>query len=202
MAAPTNPFVLFRDDFSGDEVLFEQPDAIISADRVEDFLPALDAAQAAHNAGKWLAGYFSYEAGYLFEPKLKPMHPGKAAHAAGRPRRLRRTVGDGIAAIPPAGDQRPDLRRRARPGRSRTTKSASTALHRHLRQGDCYQANLTFPVEAHWTGDPLVGLRRADRAPAVKYGALVALGEPVVLSRSPELFFEIGRRRHGSRHIR
>ena len=25
----------------------------------------------------------------------------------------------------------------------------------------------------------------------VKYGALVALGDPVVLSRSPELFFEI-----------
>jgi para-aminobenzoate synthetase component 1 len=28
------------------------------------------------------------------------------------------------------------------------------ALHRHLRLGDCYQANLTFPVFARWAGAP------------------------------------------------
>ena len=64
-------------------------------------------------------------------------------------------------------------------------------LHRHLREGDCYQANLTFPVEAKWTGDPLSAFDALAARQPVKYGALVALGEPVVLSRSPELFFEI-----------
>ena len=64
-------------------------------------------------------------------------------------------------------------------------------MHRHLREGDCYQANLTFPVEAKWTGDPLSAFDALAARQAVKYGALVALGEPVVLSRSPELFFEV-----------
>ena len=64
-------------------------------------------------------------------------------------------------------------------------------MHRHLREGDCYQANLTFPVEAQWTGDPLSAFDALTARQPVKYGALVDLGEPVILSRSPELFFEI-----------
>jgi para-aminobenzoate synthetase component 1 len=64
-------------------------------------------------------------------------------------------------------------------------------LHRHIRQGDCYQANLTFPVTAQWSGDPLSAFDALARRQKVKYGALVDLGGPVILSRSPELFFEI-----------
>src|SRR5690606_21197039 len=72
---PPSPFALFRDDLAGREVLFEQPSEIIVAHSAEEFEPALAAAQAAHAAGKWLAGYFSYEAGYLLEPKLVPLLP-------------------------------------------------------------------------------------------------------------------------------
>ncbi|HEY6632971.1 MAG TPA: hypothetical protein VIZ90_16095, partial [Rhizobiaceae bacterium] len=61
----SRPYILFRDDFSGREVLFDRPRKIIAAETVEEFFPALDAAQKAHEQGKWLAGYFSYEAGYL-----------------------------------------------------------------------------------------------------------------------------------------
>ena len=46
-------------------------------------------------------------------------------------------------------------------------------LHRHLREGDCYQANLTFPVEAQWTGDPLSAFDALVERQPVKYGALV-----------------------------
>ncbi|MBA3448524.1 MAG: aminodeoxychorismate synthase component I, partial [Pseudaminobacter sp.] len=66
-------------------------------------------------------------------------------------------------------------------------------LHRHLREGDCYQANLTFPVHAQWSGDPLSAFNALTGRQPVKYGALVSLGDPVVLSRSPELFFDIDR---------
>ena len=51
--------------------------------------------------------------------------------------------------------------------------------------------NLTFPIEAGWTGDPLSAFAALTARQPVKYGALVSLGDPVVLSRSPELFFEI-----------
>ena len=71
----TSPFILFRDDFSGEEVLFYRPKKIIVAEEVRDFFPALEEGQRAHDDGKWLAGYFSYEAGYLLEPKLAPIIP-------------------------------------------------------------------------------------------------------------------------------
>ena len=67
-------------------------------------------------------------------------------------------------------------------------------LHRHLAEGDCYQANLTFPVQAHWSGAPLAAFDGLTARQPVRHGALVSLGGPVILSRSPELFFGIDRR--------
>ncbi|HHZ10911.1 MAG TPA: aminodeoxychorismate synthase component I [Rhizobiales bacterium] len=184
------PFILFRDDFSGNDVLFERPGEIIVADAAADFFPALDALERARAAGKWLAGYFSYEAGYLLEPKLRPLLPEG-----------RRTPlicfgvfdgpsGEGLP-LPtdplingPIFDARPAWTLddyRARFGR----------LHRHLRQGDCYQGNLTFPFSARWSGDPLSAFAALARRQKVKYGALVSLDGPILLSRSPELFFEV-----------
>src|SRR3954464_15198709 len=69
------PFVLFRDDLAGSDLLFEAPSSLIEAHDAADFPAALQQAEAARRAGKWLAGYFSYEAGYLFEPKLRPLLP-------------------------------------------------------------------------------------------------------------------------------
>src|SRR5690606_38281315 len=68
-------------------------------------------------------------------------------------------------------------------------------LHRHIRQGDCYQANLTFPVRASWSGDPLAAFDALVAWQPVRYGALVGLGVPMVLSRSPELFFSVDSQR-------
>jgi len=183
------PYILFRDDFSGDQVLFDQPRNIIVAQTVEEFFPALEAAQQAHGSGKWLAGYFSYEAGYLLEPKLAPIVPARrrtplmvmgvfdGPSERPMPRDGPRTNGPifGVRATWSFDDYRQRFER----------------LHQHLRQGDCYQANLTFPVEAKWTGDPLSAFDALAARQAVKYGALVDLGGPVILSRSPELFFDI-----------
>ncbi|MBX3582098.1 MAG: aminodeoxychorismate synthase component I [Rhizobiaceae bacterium] len=182
-------FILFRDDFSGDEVLFEHPSRVIVANSVEDFSPALDAVQKAHWQGKWVAGYFSYEAGYLFEPKLAPIIPegrrtplmvfGVFDAPAETPRHRDRPLTNGPVFGVRATWTLEDYRQRF------------DRLHQHLRQGDCYQANLTFPVEAKWTGDPLSAFDALAARQAVKYGALVDLGGPVILSRSPELFFDV-----------
>ena len=48
-----------------------------------------------------------------------------------------------------------------------------------------------MPIHARWSGDPRAAFwSLIDRQP-VKYGALVALDGPVLLSRSPELFFRV-----------
>jgi para-aminobenzoate synthetase component 1 len=187
---PASPFVLFRDDPAGHELLFDRPREIIVADSAADFFAVLDAAQAAHEAGKWLAGYFSYEAGYLLEAKLRPILPeGRRAPL------VCLGVFDG-----PSENDLPPFRQPATNGPifdARATwkfqdyEKRFLRLHRHLREGDCYQGNLTFPIHANWSGDPLAAFDALTERQPVKYGALVSLGSPVILSRSPELFFEV-----------
>lgn len=75
LSVSDKPLILFRDDKAGREVIFTTPSAIICADRPEEFDTAWEAMQRAHEEGKWLAGYLSYEAGYLLEPKLKSLLP-------------------------------------------------------------------------------------------------------------------------------
>nr|WP_095199389.1 aminodeoxychorismate synthase component I [Mesorhizobium carmichaelinearum] len=184
------PAAIFRNDESARQLVFDRPADIIVAHEARDFLPALEAAQAAHDAGKWLAGYFSYEAGYLLEPKLVPLLPkGRRAPL------VCLGVFDAPAeeAVPPRNAATPNgpiFDARAAWSFEDYEKRFSR-LHQHIRQGDCYQGNLTFPVNAQWSGDPLVAFDALTERQPVKYGALVALGDPIVLSRSPELFFEI-----------
>ncbi|MER8404057.1 MULTISPECIES: aminodeoxychorismate synthase component I [unclassified Mesorhizobium] len=184
------PFAIFRNDETARQLVFDWPAEIIAAHGEADFLPALEAAQAAHDGGKWLAGYFSYEAGYLLEPKLVPLLP------AGRRAPLfclgvfdapvEETVapGDLPASNGPIFDAKAAWS-------SDDYAKRFARLHDHIRKGDCYQGNLTFPVHAQWSGDPLVAFNALTERQPVKYGALVALGDPIVLSRSPELFFEV-----------
>jgi para-aminobenzoate synthetase component 1 len=185
-----SPSILFRDDFSGEEVLFDRPKKIIVANDVQDFFPALEEAQRAHESGRWLAGYFSYEAGYLLEPKLAPIVPQERATPLAV-----LGVFDGPSGDPLPADRRPATNGPIHGVRATWSfedyESRFSRLHRHIRAGDCYQANLTFPVTAEWSGDPLSAFDALALRQKVRYGALVDLGGPVILSRSPELFFEV-----------
>lgn len=187
------PYVLFRDDTTGTVTLFTEPEEIIVAHEVDAFFPALERMQAARADCRYLAGYMSYEAGYLFEPKLAPLAEGQ---------RQTPLLCFGVFKSPSGGTSEvskplnimasDEFLSDLKPSWSFTEyEQQFNRLHQHLRQGDCYQANLTMPVTGRWRGDPLAGFwSLIDRQP-VKYGALVDLGGPVVLSRSPELFFSV-----------
>ncbi|AZO11645.1 MULTISPECIES: aminodeoxychorismate synthase component I [unclassified Mesorhizobium] len=184
------PSAIFRNDETARQLVFDRPHEIIVARSADEFAPALEAAQAASDQGRWLAGYFSYEAGYLLEPKLVPLLPENrrapliCLGVFDAP--VEQTVpgSNGAATNGPIFD--------ARAAWSADDYAIRFArLHDHLRKGDCYQGNLTFPVHAQWSGDPLAAFNALTARQPVKYGALVSLGDPVVLSRSPELFFEI-----------
>ncbi len=149
--------------------------------------------QEAHEAGRWLAGYLSYEAGYLLEPKLKPLLPeGRKAPLlcfgvfdGPSDERMHGRSEDNAASLatflrnPVAqwsfDDYAPRFKR----------------LHQHLREGDCYQGNLTFPVHAEWGGHPLILFNMLAKRQPVRYATYCDLGGPIILSRSPELFFEV-----------
>ena len=185
-------FVLLRDDREDRTTVFADPIVTVMVRRRADFEPAFRTLQAAHADGKWIAGFMSYEAGHLFEPKLAPFAvEGRETplmsfgifdapaddHPLAMPRH--RTENEPFLAEPKAEWDLEAYRRRF------------DRLHRHLREGDCYQANLTMPVRARWNGDPVAAFWSLIERQPVHYGALVNLGGPVLLSRSPELFFEV-----------
>ncbi|HET9535960.1 MAG TPA: aminodeoxychorismate synthase component I [Mesorhizobium sp.] len=190
MAALTPPFVLVRDDPSGHELLFADPLEILAPRTPAEFFEALDAAENARRAGKWIAGYFSYEAGYLLEPKLRPLLPENRRAPLACLGVFERPADRRVSKSHPALTNGPIFEPRAEWSFADYEKRFQR-VHYHLRAGDCYQANLTFPIHAQWSGEPLSAFDALTARQPVKYGALVSLGDPIVLSRSPELFFEI-----------
>ncbi len=189
--ADAEPSVLFRDDSTGQVMLFAEPaESIIARTRAE-FFDALDRMEKAKADGKWLAGYMAYEAGHLFEEKLAPFTeenretpllcfgvfdaPAANGHPLAQP--LQRLENQEFLIDATAAWS------------FSLYKERFDRLHGHIRQGDCYQANLTMPITARWNGDARAAFWSLIERQPVKYGALVDLGGPVILSRSPELFF-------------
>lgn len=98
--------------------------------------------QRAHEAGKWLAGYLSYEAGYLLEPKLKELLPENRKAPL-----LCFGVFDGPsdeALHTRSDDNIAYLREPVAQWSLEDYQPKFARLHQHLREGDCYQGNLTF----------------------------------------------------------
>ncbi|PWH19481.1 MAG: aminodeoxychorismate synthase component I [Anaerolineae bacterium] len=58
-----------------------------------------------------------------------------------------------------------------------------------IAQGDTYQVNYTIRLRARFTGDPFGYFRRLVAAQKAKYAAYLNLGDFVICSASPELFF-------------
>ena len=189
--ADAQPYVLFRDDSTGQVMLFAEPAEIIMARTRAEFFDALDRMEKAKAEGKWLAGYIAYEAGHLFEEKLAPF---------AEENRETPLLCFGVFDAP-AADRHPLARPMQRLENEEFLTDATAAwdfpiykerfdrLHWHIRQGDCYQANLTMPISARWNGDARTAFWSLIERQPVKYGALVDLGGPIILSRSPELFF-------------
>jgi para-aminobenzoate synthetase component 1 len=190
--APAEPFILLRDDRRNETLFFAEPEELILASDATELERGFDRLEAARRNGKWIAGFMSYEAGYLFEARL-------AGYAAqNRPTPL---MAFGVFDAPKPDHplaqprQRLDNEEFLQQPRAEwpfdTYRERFDRLHWHLRQGDCYQGNLTMPVRARWTGDPLAAFWSLIERQPVHYGALVNLGGPMLLSRSPELFFKV-----------
>jgi len=178
----------------GAPALFAGAAKVITAWEPAQVGPALARAEAARAAGRWLAGHVAYEAGYALEPRLEALMPG------GRDAPL---LAFGVYDAPQ--DAGPLLAQAAREGRGTTmsapvpgvTRAAYDAAMARLLDwigaGDCYQVNLTFPMQARLLSGTALGLYGAFRRTGpVGHGAFVDLGAgPVLVSRSPELFFRL-----------
>ena len=196
MSANTVNCVRFDRGPLADGTVFAAPAEIIRAENPEDVAPAFAAMEKARAAGRWLAGYASYELGYLMTERLRPLLPESRPEPLllfgvfDGPRVPEALAADGdcgLSDFAPAWDF----------GRYRTAFDRVKAL---LAAGDIYQANLTFALIARAWGRPEALYAALAARQPVPYGAFVDLGGPVLLSRSPELFFRVDQDRRIETH--
>ncbi len=191
------PFILLDDaspSGSGRALLFRDPVGIISADRLEDVLPAIARIEEAMASGHHVAGYIGYAASSAFEPRTShlPLREGDAGPLLwfglfGEPTSISRDDVPGL--LPPANEAKigpvsPLISRNA-------YETAIRQVLDYIQAGDIYQANLTFPASVAVSGDPLAAYAVIRPHAAAGYGALIRHDGRHILSFSPESFFTL-----------
>ena len=180
---PTTSARLYRDPIS--IIICTAPDGIDRA-----FADLQHGLSAGHHA----AGFLSYELGYALEPKL-----------ASRLQPERDTPLLWFGLFPPPDDIAPaDLDAvfaglaPPRPleglqfGHDAATHSRKIQhILALIRDGDIYQANLTFPISFQYKDDPLRLYAALRSRQPVSHGGFAAIGDTTILSVSPELFLDI-----------
>nr|WP_303623794.1 aminodeoxychorismate synthase component I [Shimia sp. CNT1-13L.2] len=169
----------------GRAVQFAEPERMIRVETLDEVDSALADLDSARAAGKWLAGYCSYEMGCALEPRLEDrlredrVLPLMCFGVFDAPEDAPELAGGDftLGGFAPRWDEA-------------TYREAFDKVHGFIGAGDIYQANLTFPQDATFSGD-VEGLYAALAArQPVGHGALVLQdGLPDLVSRSPELFF-------------
>lgn len=162
---------------------------VISATGPEDVADALAAIECARNCGRFVAGTFSYELGYLLERKLCALLPRE---------RTVPLLWFGVFDRMEACDARVlESAGRAYAGPLRHEWDEENyaerfrRVHNYVAAGDIYQANLSFRSRFTFAGDPLALYRQLRARSAASYGAFIDDGARQILSFSPELFFDL-----------
>ena len=182
------PAARFDNLEAGSALAFPTPRRILAARSPEAVLPVLAAVTEATDGGEWAYGYVAYEAAAGLDPALSthphdPDGPPLAWFGLSSAPRQVPVIEDALQAGACSAVWRPEW---SLPGyRSRVeTVRAQIAL------GETYQTNLTVRMRGHIQGDPLDLYRDLALSQKGAYNAYLDLGEFVIASASPELFFQ------------
>ncbi len=190
---PSPPFLFLPDKaaeahgpWHGPWLCFRRPLEILSATSMSEVLPHLERAAEATARGLWAAGFLTYEAAPAFDHHLAA-HPSREGLPLAwwglfeEPERVW---------LPSPGHQTP--RSEWSPSLTATEYAAAVnTIHGHIAAGDTYQVNFTFPLRSDLEANPFdlfLSLQQSQRA---GHGAYVDLGQRVLCSASPELFFTL-----------
>ena len=184
--------ILLEHGPGGKAALFDGAHEVIVAWSAAQVAPALARLDALRRQGRFLAGYVGYEAGYALEPRLLPLMPPPDGPL------LAMAVYDAPQdATGVLAQAKAEADVRFAPPVPMMSRAAYGAAFRQVKDyiaaGDCYQVNLTFPMQARLLAGSVLGLYAALLArQTVGFGAVVDLGVgPVLVSRSPELFLRL-----------
>jgi para-aminobenzoate synthetase / 4-amino-4-deoxychorismate lyase len=168
---------------------------VFTARRPEDVIPVIEAAQAAAQAGCWVAGFVSYEAAAGLNPDLPVRPPG--LHDPMRDLPLARfeafstkiDLADiATAYYPPraynVSGWSPDSTRR-------DYRDSLAVTGRAIMSGEIKRGKHTFRLHAAFSGDQVALYRDLLQSQRGPHGACIETGRFGLVSVSPERFFKI-----------
>ncbi len=182
----TQPYILLDDQLSGQARLYVNPIEIITARTPAELFKAMDKIQEKLDTGYYVAGYFSYEAGYALEskllPKLKPSDTPLLLMG------VFETWSPDYPDVPCEAVPRLDLQPE---WQEADYLERFEKVIAYIQAGDVYQINLTFPLRSEYSGSELCLYDTLRARQPVRYGGVISLGQgPDIVTFSPELFFD------------
>ncbi|MDD5465518.1 MAG: chorismate-binding protein [Candidatus Omnitrophica bacterium] len=172
--------------FERKPLLFQDPEFIISCADPSLFTAAFEKIEGALDKGYYLAGFFSYEAGYNFEKKLRKDKqydfPVIYLGAYKAPQQNKINFSRQAPADCPQG-----LRLNI------TRKQYSLdigAIRDYIAKGDVYQVTYCIKLLFKYCGDPLLLYYQLLKEQPVPYPAYIQTDRFHILSLSPELFIK------------
>jgi para-aminobenzoate synthetase/4-amino-4-deoxychorismate lyase len=185
---PPVPWARFDDLVSGTALRCPAPHRVLTAFSVDDVTPVLAEVERATAAGDWAFGYLSYEAAAGLDAALpvadpSPDDPPLAWFGICGP------PADVPPIEPAMGTERPAAAWVTDWSAEEHARAVSR-VHTLIAAGETYQCNLTDRLRATVDGDLEALYATLALAQRGAYNAYLDLGRHVVVSASPELFFE------------
>ena len=165
---------------------FQNPRQIISAHRIEEVIPTLNAIES-HIAkdSLYAVGFVAYEAAPAFDSALAVREDGAFPLVwfglYGEPEKVSLPTTQASSHDQPLLWQ-PLLQQDA-------YEDAIERIKHYIEAGDTYQVNFTLRLRSPFTGDPWPFFVELARAQDALYSAFVNTQEWIICSASPELFF-------------
>ena len=181
-------YIFLDDQLTNTQRYYTDPVDILIADDPGDIDDIFAKLTQYHQEGYFIAGYLSYDLGYLFEDalshRLAPKRPTPLLNFG-----IFKTFERQAPTQLLYSSQAPDLTLTPLWSEAEYSKRFSQVMD-YIRAGDIYQINLTFPMTGPYDG-PAHSLYAAFRhRQKGRYGGVVHLGNaPDIISLSPELFF-------------
>ncbi|MBI4458966.1 MAG: aminodeoxychorismate synthase component I [Acidobacteria bacterium] len=178
--------------------LFRRPVEVLTVSTLDGVPHFFQRIEQALLSGRHVAGFFSYELGFAFEPRLR-------TGAQFLPQPL---AWIGIYEAPLVFDHRNTEKFGAQPSVSphaahcelnnvclgmdeRDYRQRVEQIRKYIADGQTYQVNFTDQLLFDFSGTPLALYETLLRNQKVAYAAYLNLGHATILSFSPELFFRL-----------
>ncbi|MFA5176518.1 MAG: chorismate-binding protein [Candidatus Omnitrophota bacterium] len=172
--------------FNKKPLLFQKPEFIISCFNPAEFNACFQEMESALKSGYYLAGFFSYEAGYQFEDSLRENKTYEFP-----------LIYLGVYKAPLCRGIEP--KRQSLDGslkelRLNITQDKYSAniqeIRRYIEKGDVYQITYCIKLLFQFAGDPFSLYHTLFREQPVPYPAYIDTGLFQILSLSPEMFIK------------